>query len=254
MTEALGITTRFDGVSAASLARSLVLPDVLLFAETGSTLDVAHAAGASGAPAGTLVLADRQTAGRGRGGKVWTSPAGSGLWLTLLERPADGEALGVLALRLGLRAAAALDQFATAPVTLKWPNDLQLEGRKLAGVLAEARWRDGRPEWVAIGMGLNVVRPSEVEMAAGLRAGVARLDVLRALVPALRAAASERGMLRAEELAEYARRDATVGRRAIEPAVGVVEGIAASGDLLVRADDGKLAHCRAGSLRFEESA
>jgi len=88
------------------------------------------------------VIANEQTAGRGRGGKSWQSSPGAGLWLTLIERPADTSGLGVLSLRVGLAAAEALDRFAPEPIRLKWPNDLYIDRSKLAGILVEARWRE----------------------------------------------------------------------------------------------------------------
>ena len=243
---------RFDGITADELAARLDLPRVVLLDSVSSTLDVAHALGAEQAPAGTLVLADTQTAGRGRGGHQWSSPAGRGLWLTLLERPADVGALQVLAIRLGTRAARVLDRFAPDVVRLKWPNDLMLEGRKLGGILVEARWREGRPEWAAVGFGLNVVAPADVP-AAGLRPGTSRLDVLAELVPALRAAATARGALAPGEIEAYAERDWARGRRCRQPTAGVVQGIDRDGALVV-ATGGIDVSCRVGSLVFEEEA
>src|SRR6266513_5287464 len=141
----------------------LDLPRVALLESTTSTLDVAHRLAGDGAPAGTLVIANEQTAGRGRGGKTWQSYPGAGLWLTLIERPSDSSGLGVLSLRVGLAAAEALDRFASEPIRLKWPNDLYVDSRKLAGVLVEARWRESSVEWVAIGLGVNVKAPSSIE-------------------------------------------------------------------------------------------
>ena len=77
--------------------------------EVGSTLDVAHTLAADGAAAGTVVIADAQTAGRGQRGRAWQSERGAGLWLTLIERPSDASALDVLSLRVGLALAPALD-------------------------------------------------------------------------------------------------------------------------------------------------
>jgi BirA family biotin operon repressor/biotin-[acetyl-CoA-carboxylase] ligase len=82
-------------------------------------MDVAHRLAASGAPAGTLVIANEQTAGRGRGGKSWQSSPETGLWLTLIERPADTSGLDVLSIRVGLAAAESLDRFAPEPIRLK---------------------------------------------------------------------------------------------------------------------------------------
>jgi BirA family biotin operon repressor/biotin-[acetyl-CoA-carboxylase] ligase len=230
----------------------LGVPRAAVFATVASTMDEAHVLGAAGSPAGTVVLADAQTRGRGRQGRDWRSPVGGGIWLTLLERPADGAALEVLSLRVGLHAARALDPFASAALQLKWPNDLYAEGRKLGGVLVEARWRGGRPDWVAVGVGVNVVAPHDVPGATGLRDGVSRLDVLAALVPALRAACARAGRLDAAELREFAHRDLARGRRCVEPSAGVVCGITPSGELVIDEPRG-VRHYRAGSLVLEET-
>lgn len=244
---------RYDGWDAPALARELGLPRVVLRASTPSTLDTAHALAAAGAPAGTLVLADEQTAGRGRGGRRWSSRAGAGIWLTLIERPVDAAALDVLSLRLGLHAARALDPFTADPVRLKWPNDLFAGEGKLAGILVEARWQATTPEWVAIGFGLNVLPPDDVATAASLEPGASRPLVLARLVPALRAAARAAGPLTPDELGEYAARDAAAGRACHAPALGTVRGITAAGELVVATADGAH-HFRSGSLAFAEDS
>jgi BirA family transcriptional regulator, biotin operon repressor / biotin---[acetyl-CoA-carboxylase] ligase len=217
-----------------------------------STMDVAHTLGADGAAAGTLVLADEQTGGRGRGGKSWRSQAGAGIWMTLLERPNDAAALDVLSIRLGLKAAPVLERFADAPVQLKWPNDLLVRGGKLAGILVETRWRERQVDWVAIGMGVNVAMPDE-DHSAGLRDGTRRLAVLAELVPALRAAARARGMLSPTELERWAARDLAVGRRSRLPMPGIVRGLSADGSLRIE-NDGRTTLVRAGSLVLEEGS
>ena len=242
----------FDGLRAGELASLLDLPAVELLETTTSTLDVAHRIGASGGAAGSLVIADRQTAGRGRSGSKWTSPAAHGLWLTLLERPRVSSGIEVLALRIGLRAARALDRFAAEPIRLKWPNDLYVEGRKLAGVLIEARWREGRLEWVSIGIGVNLTAPADVPLAAGLDPGTTRIEVLTDLVPALRAAASIAGNLTPIEMIEWNARDIARGRQCIEPAQVTVEGISPSGELLVALAD-TVARFRSGSLVLDHT-
>ncbi len=238
---------RFDGFTSQDLAALLELPEVELLETTTSTLDVAHRKAGYGCPSGTLVIADQQSAGRGRTGAKWTSPAASGLWLTLVERPADAAALCVLSIRVGLLAARALDRFAAEPVRLKWPNDLFVEERKLAGVLIEARWRDSRLDWVAIGVGVNVAAPADFPLAGCLDAGTRRIEVLTEVVPALRAAASAVGLLTPIELSEWNARDLARGRHCSEPARGIVEGITPSGELLVALAD-SVARFRTGSL------
>jgi len=158
----------YDGRTAASLSHLLDVPQLIVLDSTASTMDDAHRLASAGALAGTVVLADRQTSGRGRAGRRWASESGQGIWMTLIERPNDVAAVDVLSLRLGLRAARALDRFAESPVRLKWPNDLYVDDAKLAGILVEARWRANRVDWVAIGIGVNVRPPIDVEHAASL--------------------------------------------------------------------------------------
>jgi BirA family biotin operon repressor/biotin-[acetyl-CoA-carboxylase] ligase len=233
------------------MAEILDLPRVELMESTTSTLDVAHKLAAAGSESGTLVIADHQTAGRGRSGSKWTSPAANGLWLTLIERPTDTTGLEVLALRVGLRAARSLDRFAPEPIRLKWPNDLYIDDKKLAGILIEARWREQRLEWVAIGIGINVTAPDDVPLAASLDSGTQRIDVLEDLIPFIRSAAQLSGNLTPVELAEWDARDMARGRHCSEPARGIVEGVSPAGELLVALAD-SVARFRSGSLVLEQ--
>jgi BirA family transcriptional regulator, biotin operon repressor / biotin---[acetyl-CoA-carboxylase] ligase len=239
----------YDGRTAASLSHLLDVPQLIGLDSTASTMDDAHRLASAGALAGTVVLADRQTSGRGRAGRRWASESSQGIWMTLIERPNDAAAVDVLSLRLGLRAACALDRYVESPIRLKWPNDLYVAHAKLAGILVEARWRANRLDWVAIGIGVNVRAPTDVENAASLEPHADRVDVLAALVPALRAAAQARGPLSAGEVEEFAARDLAAGRTCVTPASGRVCGITSSGELLVDTDVG-LRSFRDGSLTF----
>jgi BirA family transcriptional regulator, biotin operon repressor / biotin---[acetyl-CoA-carboxylase] ligase len=231
-----------------TLARDLGLPQVEVFESVGSTLDVAHERAAAGAPAGTLILADAQTAGRGRHGRSWTSEPGAGIWLTLIERPADRSALDVLSLRIGLGIAESLEPLIGEPLRLKWPNDVYRGGGKLAGILVEARWRGADLDWVAIGVGVNVRAPHGQARAAGLDATrVSRNEALYAIVPALRKAAGRLGPLSEGELEAFGERDMARGRRISAPTPGLVQGINASGALVVLGARGATA-VQAGSL------
>ena len=107
---------------------------------------------AAGAPHGTLVTATEQTAGRGRQGRTWSAPAGKALLLTLVLR--DPPRL------LPLLAAVAVAEEAGPPARVKWPNDVLIGGRKVAGILAEGRPQEG---WAVLGIGLNVaVNPADL--------------------------------------------------------------------------------------------
>lgn len=234
-------------------------------AQVASTMDRAHQRASEGAPSGLLVLADVQSAGRGRGGKTWCSQAGDGVWFTLLERGVAPEALPVLSLRVGLALAEGLAALTDGRLWLKWPNDLLLGPShvarpvpaalgKLAGVLVEARWRESQVEWVAIGIGVNLRVPHPLPTGrrpAALRAGVTRAQVLRALVPRLREATRRMGMLADDELGAWQARDVMVGHRCVSPEAGVVQGIDATGALLVLTGSSTRVH-RSGSLELAD--
>ncbi len=232
-------------------ADALGLTQFLHHIVVDSTMDEVHRLAALGAPAGLLVIADRQSNGRGRAGRSWTSQPEAGVWMTLLERPSDATASGVLALRLGMGIAKALAPFVEGEVFLKWPNDVYVDNGKLAGILVEARWRDAALEWVAIGVGLNMRVPTEYVGARAVRANVTRSMLLRALVPAMRDASRHAGVLTDGEMEEWRTRDLAWGRRVILPTVGIARGIAADGALLVQESASNvLTTVRAGSLVF----
>lgn len=167
---------RLDGTTVVPSA--LGLAQFVHRARVGSTMDEAHALAASGAPGGTLVVADTQEAGRGRGGKRWHSDAPDGLWATWLLRDVSPASLGVLSLRVGLVVAECVAPWSDGIVGLKWPNDVLLAAApsveaarhlpftalgKLAGILVETRWRAETIDWVAIGIGINLHRPVDPE-------------------------------------------------------------------------------------------
>lgn len=125
-------------------------------------MDRARALAEAGEPARLAVWAEEQTAGRGRQGRSWLSPPGN-LYLTLLLRPAGAP---VDAARLGFAAGLALADAASAwlapeRVTLKWPNDLMIDGAKAAGLLLESSGRAGRVDWLLIGSGVNLASHPE---------------------------------------------------------------------------------------------
>jgi BirA family biotin operon repressor/biotin-[acetyl-CoA-carboxylase] ligase len=105
--------------------------------------------------AGAALLAFEQTAGRGRLGRTWESPAGQGIYATLLARAPDTEALAVLPLAVAVALAEVLDRYLPAGCRLKWPNDLMAGGRKIGGVLVEAALRPGSTPEVLVGFGVN---------------------------------------------------------------------------------------------------
>ncbi|MDA1081432.1 MAG: biotin--[acetyl-CoA-carboxylase] ligase [Gemmatimonadetes bacterium] len=233
------MTVLVDGLDAVALAAHVGAPRMVVHHTVGSTMDEAHRLAQSGPESGTVVVAEHQFAGRGRFGRRWISDPGRGLWATSIHRGIDTNALDVLSIRIGLCLATALDRFAEGRVTLKWPNDLFSQGRKLGGVLVEARWREAKLEWVAVGVGINLVPPADQPRGIGLRAGVLRSELLRAVVGPVAEACASVGELTDEELRLYAVRDMLRDARLTEPAVGVARGITANGALVVETASGR---------------
>lgn len=145
--------------------------------ETGSTNTDLLASAAAGAPDRSVLMARHQTAGRGRLDRTWTAPPGANLLVSMLFRDVPAHP-HELTQRVALAAVAACREIAGVSPTLKWPNDLLLDDRKLAGVLAQAG--GARPDYVVVGIGLNVGWAPEG--AARLGDGYEPVDVLHALL------------------------------------------------------------------------
>ena len=128
--------------------------EIRVFEATSSTNDVLKEAARQGAPEGVVAVASVQTAGRGRHGRSWVSPPGN-LFLSILLRPEDPAILSLLPLAAGVAVAEALGVEGVDP-RLKWPNDVLVSGRKLAGILAEASTGASGVESVVVGIGANV--------------------------------------------------------------------------------------------------
>jgi BirA family biotin operon repressor/biotin-[acetyl-CoA-carboxylase] ligase len=232
--------------------------------ETASTNDDARRAAAAGAPHGAAFLADAQTRGRGRGAHVWHSPPGENLYLSLLLRPdVPAAQIAPLALVVGLAVARTVEPLLPEPgprPAIKWPNDVLVAGRKLAGVLVEAQLRGPDVTSVVVGVGLNVATARFPDDLADRATSLALLG----------AAPLSRSALAARLLAELGRvaaryaegglapfhdeivaRDALRGRAVEVGAVrGVGAGIARDGQLLVRDPAGAVHPVASGEVLF----
>jgi BirA family biotin operon repressor/biotin-[acetyl-CoA-carboxylase] ligase len=212
----------------------------------GSTMDAA-----AGRALGTVVIAEEQTAGQGRHGHSWHSEAGSGIYFSIMLKPSP-----MLTLALGLATAEAIASATSVACDLRWPNDVMVGNRKVAGVLVKL------VEGAAIaGIGINVNHtafPAELtELATSLRlhAGreFARMDILLALIPAIERWAetdSETILRRFEKASSY-----VSGRRVMvdqsdgSTIEGTTTGLDPSGFLVVRRDDGTDTLILAGGVR-----
>ncbi len=233
---------KYDGLDPAALAARLGVPSCLALERVTSTLDIIHELAVEGAPCGALVLADEQVSGRGRQGRRWYSPKGGGVWLSSLKRPSRPVEGGVLALRTGMAVVRALTDLDVV-AKLKWPNDVMVHDRKLAGVLCEARWRGPEIAWVALGIGINVHGPLPEEIAGRaisldeVLPGVERLMVLDALMPWIRDLC-DGPILDESECLEFGQCDWLVDRAIREPVEGTARGVDRTGALVVETPSG----------------
>lgn len=127
------------------------------YKEVTSTSDIIRQKAMEGAPEGTLAVAELQTAGRGRRGRPWSAPSGSGVWMSLLLRPEiHPTKASVLTLLMGLAVCPSLREITNLQVDIKWPNDILIDGKKLVGILTELDCEINAIRSVTIGVGINV--------------------------------------------------------------------------------------------------
>lgn len=224
--------------------------DVQWHAEVPSTMDIAARLAAAGAEHGTVVGADVQTAGRGRRGHVWESPPAAGLYFSFIARPPlpANASLPLLTLAAGVAVRDGIHAALGWAPDLKWPNDVMVGRRKLAGILAEGLLVGTPAQAVVIGVGLNLL-PSAYQPEVAVRATSLEAELGRAV---------DRGQVLAAVLAALTDRLATLARspgdilqawRAASPTAtgtrvewegrtGTTAGIDDSGALLIRTSSG----------------
>jgi len=246
----------------ADIGRELPDPFCLLVKDSvDSTNDEVRRLAEQGMPEGLIVITDRQTQGRGRRGAAWFSPPGESLAFSVLLRPDAPKALWPrLALVTGLAVAEALEEYVPL-VGIKWPNDVWVHGRKIAGILVEA----GK-DFVVVGIGLNVNTlgfPPEVAGIAtslALESGgtVSRAEVLAAVIRRLALRRHQIGTEFADVIASIGVRCVLTGQEvslvsASGPLSGKVEGISPQGELLLRTPDGLHALLQADEVRIKSA-
>lgn len=231
--------------------RLVVLP------QTDSTNSEARRLAEAGAPAGTAVIADRQSAGRGRRGRSFYSPAG-GVYLSIILRTADAAQIATVTARAAVATARAIEGLCDAPVTVKWVNDLFIGRRKICGILAEAAIDPGAalPRYTVLGIGVNVEAvdfPPEVAAVATSLAregyAVDRAALAAAILEEWARLEEERGPY----LEEYRRRSAVLGQtvtvlRGGESYTAVAEEITDDAHLIVRRADGTRQELSSGEV------
>jgi BirA family biotin operon repressor/biotin-[acetyl-CoA-carboxylase] ligase len=241
---------------------------IFYFKSVESTNKTLRQAARQGAPEGTVVLAEEQTAGRGRLNRTWVSPPGVGIYMSLLLRPTTATTpLFLFTFLPAVAAARAIRRVTGLPVFIHWPNDLTLRGRKVAGILTDIRSGQGHPREVILGIGINVNHmpadlPAELQntatslaMAAGRR--YSRAAIVQALLEEL-----ERGhaLLRRDlpdEIVSAWRKlspshcgtPVTVQGGPAGITRGTTRGLDDDGALLVEGEDGRVERIAFGEIR-----
>ncbi|MEI8256443.1 MAG: biotin--[acetyl-CoA-carboxylase] ligase [Deltaproteobacteria bacterium] len=235
---------------------------LVLRATSVSTNDEAREAAQKGAPAGYTVVADAQTHGRGRRGRTWHSPPGESLYVSVVMRPPmRPDEAPVLTLTAGLAVRDAVAHFVepASRVTIKWPNDVRVDGLKVAGVLVEGSVRGAGLAFAVVGIGVNVrglampeelaARATTLRLACG--ADVSRASVLEALLVALERRAEELQREGAARIVETvsAHCDTLGTEVTIDDVRGRAVSIAVDGALRVERADGTVTEVRAGEVQ-----
>ena len=223
--------------------------EIVYFDETDSTNRQARMLAKNGAKHGTLVIADTQRAGRGRRGRGWISPAGEGIFMSLIVRPdVHPSQVARMSLSLALAVARAIRRETGLDARIKWPNDIVIRGCKICGLLLEMDATVEKVESIVAGVGINVHQTqfdeeiahtaSSLDLLTGKR--LSRSAIVRAFLAEFERtqALSDEEMMR-----EYRGFSATIGQRVQVIALdgtytGTAKGITQSGSLLVEDDDG----------------
>ncbi|MEW6668506.1 MAG: biotin--[acetyl-CoA-carboxylase] ligase [Thermodesulfobacteriota bacterium] len=235
--------------------------------EVDSTNRIAKELAMAGEPEGTLVLADRQTGGRGRKGRAWFSPPGGGIYLSLILRPGlhpvEAPKMTLLA---GVALAETLLPLVHSGVAIRWPNDIYSRGKKIAGILTEVATEIDAMDYLVLGVGLNVSIPRE-RFPAELR-GRATSLVSETGAPARRAELLSDFLSRLEKhyfgigeagfspvLQRWRELTDTIGKRVRtiwpdRPVEGIVAGIDEEGKLLLKRPDGSIRQILSGELEY----
>ena len=259
---------RFDLDHLQSLLRTDFIGRTVYYDETTtSTMERAKREAEAGAPEGAVAIAEEQTKGRGRMGRSWISPPGVNLYFTIMLRPAL-EQLRPLPVIAPLAVCEAIEETTALLPRIKWPNDVLIDGSKVAGVLAESEVTGEDVRFVLVGTGINVnldaaAYPEIREIATSLRAELGR-DVSREEVLAATLTHFERlyQALRRGEVVSmpWKQRLDTLGKQVrVETAAGGVhEGVAveadSDGSLIVRRDDGSHVRVDAGEVTLRQGS
>lgn len=248
----------------AHLATGWIAQTIHYYAETDSTNLQAKLAADKGAGEGTLFVADKQTAGRGRRGRNWESPAGTNIYFTLLLRPEFApDMASQVTLVMGMAVAEAIREYCGLDARIKWPNDVVIGGKKVCGILTELGLQGSSIDHLIVGVGINVGRqefPPEIaatatSLAEEKNCKIDRTELLTCVMDQFEVLYEEfvqkEGLhsLRKQYDMLLINRDREV--RVLDPKgeyTGVARGITDAGELIVELSDGTVNYVYAGEV------
>lgn len=227
-------------------------PVIFRFAKIDSTNAFLFQQGLKGVPDGSFCVSDEQTAGKGRLDRVWNSPAGKGLWLSVLLRPnIPAEDVPLLTYCAAMAMSDALHNISGVETGIKWPNDLVVDGKKICGILCTSSFENGKPSFVVIGTGVNLMQgayPADLSArATSVQEMGGRPDRENIMQTYLKQLKVYVGTLvtgnKAMILKKVSERCVTIGREVeVNGNVqfyGIAEGIGPEGELIVRDRNGE---------------
>lgn len=255
----------FPGEVSYRLNTHVIGKEIIYKEEVGSTMDEAFALGAAGCPDGTVICTESQMKGRGRMGRSWISPKGKGICLSVILRPRlDLSDAPKMTLLFAVAVCEALRDVSGLPVQIKWPNDLMIGGRKIAGILTELNAEIDRVLFMAVGLGVNVnslpaqLPPQSTSLKAETKKSFSRILVTQRLLQSadvwygrMRKSGFDPVMERWRELS------VTLGQRVrLSDSNGVVDGtavdISPEGGLIIERDDGSRIKRMSGDVSLKE--
>jgi len=258
----------FPGEIAYRLNTVLIGKEIIYKKEVTSTMDEAFVLGTAGCPDGTVICAENQTKGRGRMGRSWVSPKGKGVYFSAVLRPRlDLSDAPKMTLLFAAAVCEALREVSNLPVKIKWPNDLMVENKKIAGILTELNAEIDRIRFMVVGLGININSaltqlPSQsASLKSETKKSFSRVLVMQKVLRAL-----DEWYIRMQKegfvpvMDRWKELSMTLGQRVrLSDADGVLDGVAVDlspeGGLIIEQDDGARVKRMSGdvSLRLQVS-
>ncbi len=250
----------------AGLNTKFLAKNIYCYKEIDSTNEEAKRQAMLGAPNGSLFIAEQQLGGKGRLGRIWASPAGTGLWFSILLRPDSiPKQVTSLTLLAGLAVCGAVRTCTGCPAMIKWPNDVVIGSKKVCGILTEMAAEIDRVDYVVLGIGINVNNasfPEELQVKATslkLETGypVRRIDLLQETLRELEALLeSQKTNGSSTLLSDYKQLCVSLNRevgftRDKKPMTGIAVDISPEGELMVRCSDGTLVSIYSGEVTVQ---